>query len=223
MAKWFKGQSKFSQSIHAGWSGGGNFRLLMGFSPIWDMMSKNYADVATELLRKYNKNIVDIISDRLENKIRDRLSGEVPPTNYTGNLGKSLSSKYVPAMGKSPSGKLTGNYTAWKVVVGPWKKTTPPSPSVGRPVEKYIDAMEFGGGPAKNSGQAFYARIANWGKERGIPRKDARIIAGVIRQSGTQVYWLFSDSAQEVAEGMEEVADSTLQYWAETTAGRMGA
>jgi hypothetical protein len=223
MPKWFEGQSKFSQSIHAGWSGGGNFRLLMGFSPIWDMMSREYADVATDLLRKYNKVLVDILSKKIEDKIKARLSSETPPTNYTGNLSESLSSKYVPAMGKSPSGKLTGNYTAWKVVVGPWKKTTPPSPSVGRPVEKYIDAMEFGGLPAGNAGQAFYARLANWGKERGIPREDARIIAGVIRQKGSQIYWLFSDSAQEVAEYAEDIADNTLQYWAESTVAKMSA
>ena len=180
--------------ITAGEFRGDPFRIVLEMSPIWDRMAREFSDVATSVLSDEMQGIAREMGKEMLKQIRKHAL----PHSYTGRLADAR----VPATGGTwrywigpAKGVGTRTGAGWYVTVGLHRPETVSS-TIGRPVEFYASAIEFGAHPRYPLGKLARERIKSWAAARGLTAMQAHRIAWSIYQRGTKAYPYFDPAAR---------------------------
>lgn len=195
------------------------FRIVFDMSPIWDRMSREFADVATDVLDEEMRDIaIEMGKEMLRNIRRFAL-----PRSLTGRLADAR----VPARGGTwrywtgPVRGLRGGRTGRYLTVG---LHTPAevSPDIGRPVSMYVHAIERGGKPRYPLGKQARERIKFWAARRGLTATQAHHIARAIYLRGTDAHPFFTPAARATVQGATRWLEDGGRNWRDRVEAHFG-
>lgn len=179
-----------------------SFRITINLSPMWNVLARNFAGVAEEVLDREMLDFARAIGQEMLYQIRQYAL----PLSYTGRLADTRTGMTW----RLWIGKLRDTRY---VTVGLHRPATVPE-YIGRPVTAYASGMEWGtSAHTRPWGKMARLRMEAWAEAKLGDRRRARFVMAAIFKHGTRAHPYFVPAARATVRAAEDWAEIYGLSW----------